>query len=171
MTGKKSVYYTTYLLLFIIVLSFFAHPVFESCNTIDLFHLDKEIRFSFFGEERVLFIRDIYPFMDFPDEDIYGNPLKLNLQIWMHKTGQKVIALCFSLLAVNLLKAFNAAAYLMSRDVPKRSDRTILGFLYVFVCLFAYDLFDYVMLYSQTPFEFELLLFAGGILYVYFNRE
>ncbi|MBF9252495.1 hypothetical protein I2I11_04245 [Pontibacter sp. 172403-2] len=149
-TGRRNIYFRTYMLVGVIIAVFFLHNALEN-KYYDVLHIEKTLHLL----GQTFYIRDIFPYYDAPDKGYYGNTVRYDLQEYMYRISQKIIMLTGACCIYLLVQAFNVLA----ADLPGRTFIRMPKIMVLVVGLFAYDLADFIFTAGQTPWEIEVIIF------------
>lgn len=159
MQRRSNIYIRMYAVVATVVLCFFAHNVFEAVNY-DVWNVNETIRI---GQTSFL-VKDFFPFFDPPAADIYGNPTRLDIQIYTYKLGFKSMCLAFSLGLFWLSQALN----IFLSELPGRAFVRLPYLLLVLIGLFTFELLDFLFFYGQTDWKLQAILVGAALSYVIF---
>jgi hypothetical protein len=157
MTRKQSqsIYASMYSITLLVVLAFFAHNALEAVNYDVL-----NINYGFELGGYHFFIQDIFPFYDAPKYNHYGDPTRLDLQVYVFRLSNKLITLALTVGMYRLSRALN----IFLAEIPGRKFVRLPYILIVLVCLFAYELLDFLFFAGQSNWMFQALATVMALL-------
>lgn len=148
-----------YHIVLIVVLAFFAHNAFEAVEY-DVWHVNEVIRIG----QTSIHIKDFFLFFDPPKYDHYGYPAKFDIQLYVYRLGFKTICFVFALGMFWLVQAFN----IFLKEMPGREFVRLPYILLILVCLFGYELIDFILFYGQTDWRLQAIVVSAALSYVTF---
>ena len=146
-----------YSIIFIVLLSFFAHNVFEAV-VYDVWHVNK----TFSVGNITWYVRDFFLFFDAPTVGYYGEVPALDIQVYTQKLGLKIICFVLALGCYWLLQTLN----LFLAEIPGRTFTKMPYILLTLCLLFGYEVLDYILFAGQTDWHYQSIIVMAAISYV-----
>lgn len=154
---RRSIYASTYSITLLLVLAHFAHNALESMHY-DVLH----IHYHFTVGPYAFFIKDIFPFYDAPETGFYDEVVRMDIQTYVFRVSLKLMLLAFAVDRLQLLHTLN----IFLKEIPGRAFVRLPYFQIVLVCLFGYNLLDFLFFAGQTNWIYEAMATVAALLMV-----
>ena len=139
------------------VLCMNAHEVFREVYY-DVLNIRQEISMEVWGKRYTYYIRDIFPFFDYPDSRSDTYPVYLDIQRYAADIGMKT----GTVLLIYFIREALKLCYLLLPEIFRRAYM----FSRFWVWIVFYDLLNYVLYAGQVPWLVEVNMYIVSLLIV-----
>lgn len=144
-TGSN-IYVSMYTITLLVVVLFFAHNAFENVNY-NVYAIEHDIQVM----GHWFHIHDLFPFYDAPALDYNQQAPRMDIQRYLYRVSTNIMLLALTVGLFRLVMALN----IFLKEIPGRRFTRLPYFLIVFICLFGYELLDFLFYAGQTNWIYQ----------------